>query len=144
VPDAERYWRRVRSVSWSEWIPDGKPDPSVDVDRSLFEWDRFRRSMLEFIRRFDVVACPVAERAAGLHGTVGKHEFVYTLPFSLTGWPVVAVRAGTSPAGLPIGVQIAARPWRDDVALAVAKIVEAQFGGCPVAPLPPEFDGTDD
>ena len=33
------------------------------------------------------------------------------------------VRGGTSEEGLPIGVQIVSRPWREDVALAVAQIL---------------------
>ena len=35
------------------------------------------------------------------------------------------MRGGTSSEGLPIGVQIVARPWREDVALAVAYYLEA-------------------
>ena len=53
----------------------------------------------------------------------------YTTPFSLAGWPAATVRAGTSPEGLPIGVQLAAPPWRDDVALAAAAAVERALGG---------------
>jgi amidase len=49
--------------------------------------------------------------------------------YSLTGWPAVVVRAGTSPDGMPIAVQLVARPWRDDVTLAAATLVEAHFGG---------------
>jgi amidase len=40
------------------------------------------------------------------------------------------VRAGSSADGkLPIGVQIVAAPWREDITLAVARFVEAQSGG---------------
>jgi amidase len=53
----------------------------------------------------------------------------FTTPASLTGWPAATVRAGTSPEGLPIGVQLVARPWRDDVALAAALAVERALGG---------------
>jgi hypothetical protein len=55
--------------------------------------------------------------------------FSYTMAYNLTGWPSVVVRGGTSPEGLPIGVQVVARPWREDVALALAKKVEAVGGG---------------
>ncbi len=61
--------------------------------------------------------------------------WAYTLPCSLTGWPCVVVRAGTSPEGLPIGVQIVARPWREDVALAVAQRIESALGGWQRPPL---------
>jgi amidase len=56
-------------------------------------------------------------------------RFDYTLPFSLLGWPVVTVRAGAAKDGLPIGVQLAAKPWRDDVALALGLAVEKEWGG---------------
>jgi len=52
-----------------------------------------------------------------------------SLALLLTGWPVVVVRSGTSPEGLPIGVQVAARPWREDVALSVAQQIETALGG---------------
>jgi len=39
------------------------------------------------------------------------------------------VRAGTSPEGLPIGVQLVARNWCDEVALSAAKAIEKSLGG---------------
>jgi amidase len=35
---------------------------------------------------------------------------------------------GRSPEGLPIGVQIVARPYRDEITLGIAAIVDAAFG----------------
>jgi amidase len=35
---------------------------------------------------------------------------------------------GRSPEGLPIGVQIVARPFEDEVALDIAAVVDAAFG----------------
>jgi len=73
------------------------------------------------------------------HGASGEFEqatmISYLVPFSLTGWPCVIVRAGTSPEGLPLGVQIVARPWREDVALALAQQVESALGGWQPPPL---------
>jgi amidase len=40
-----------------------------------------------------------------------------------------------SPEGLPIGVQVVARPWREDVALALAAEVEAALGGRVAPPI---------
>jgi amidase len=57
----------------------------------------------------------------------------YTELFDVTGWPAGVVRAGTSDSGLPIGVQIIANPWREDVVLAVMALVEA---GLPEFPPP--------
>ena len=41
----------------------------------------------------------------------------------------VGYLAAERPEGLPIGVQLVARPWREDVALAAARVVEAASGG---------------
>jgi amidase len=125
------YWRRERSVAWNEWQTDGESMLTASkVERSLFEWDRFRRSLIAFMETTDVIVTPVSSGPADLHGTpYDDSVWVYTLPYSLTGWPCVVVRAGTSPEGLPIGVQIVARPWREDVALAVAQRVEVVLGG---------------
>ncbi len=54
------------------------------------------------------------------HNQWDETEFIFTLPYSLTGQPAAVAPFGRSPEGLPIGVQIAARRWRDDQALAVA------------------------
>jgi len=99
----------------------------VDVGRHLFEWDRFRRSLIGFMAHYDIILTPAAERPAAPHGA-DAGWIPYTLPYSLTGYPCVVVRAGSSSEGLPIGVQVAARPWRDDVALAAAQAIENALG----------------
>nr|CRL76295.1 amidase [Mycolicibacterium komanii] len=63
------------------------------------------------------------------HGLVEVSDFSHLMAHNLTGWPAVVVRCGTSDEGLPIGVQIAARPWEDATALAVAARLEAALGG---------------
>jgi amidase len=87
--------------------------------------------MLQFWHSFDALVCPVNAYPAPLHGTTFDDAhlpgFSYTMAFNLTGWPVVVVRAGTSSDGLPIGVQVVAAPWREDVALALAAQIETAF-----------------
>lgn len=63
------------------------------------------------------------------HEAADGRDFTYMGAYNVTGWPVVVVRAGISDTGLPIGVQVIARPWRDDVALAIAQHIETTFGG---------------
>jgi amidase len=123
------YWRRPESHSWREWETTQEHTLTPDeIERSIFAWDRLRRDFLNFMRRFDAIICPTAASPAGI-GPASETDFIYTLPFSLTGYPCISVRAGTSAEGLPIGVQVVARPWRDDVALAVASEIEARLGG---------------
>jgi aspartyl-tRNA(Asn)/glutamyl-tRNA(Gln) amidotransferase subunit A len=57
---------------------------------------------------------------------------IYTQPLSFIGLPVVAVPVPQQP--LPIGVQIIAAPWREDVVLRVAHVLEQK--GVAVAPRP--------
>lgn len=124
-----QYWQRPESGSPDEWLPDGEFKlSSEEVEKHIFEWDRFRRALTAFMIDFDVILTPAAELPATPHGA-SPGRIPYTLPYSLVGWPCVVVRVGTSPEGMPIGVQIAARPWRDDIALAVAHLLEGALGG---------------
>jgi amidase len=90
--------------------------------------DRFRERMFAFLEGFDAILSPVAAQPAVPHGTSLEDNvfrgFSYTMTHNLTGWPAAVVRCGTSRDGLPIGIQIAAHPWREDVALALAKAIE--------------------
>jgi amidase len=97
----------------------------------LVRLDLFRAEMFAFWQRYDAILCPACAVPAMLHGTswANATAFSYTMAYNLTGWPSAVVRAGTSPEGLPIGVQIVARPWREDVALAVARHLEQTMGG---------------
>lgn len=94
-------------------------------------WDAFRSSMLQFMAGFDLILSPVAPEVAPPYRTklAGEHQFSYTIPYSLSGNPCVVVRAGVSTEGLPIGVQVVARNWHDDVALRAARAIERALGG---------------
>ena len=61
--------------------------------------------------------------------------FSYASAYNLTGWPGVVVRGGTMPDGTPIGVQVVSRPWREDVALALAQQLETALGGWQRPPI---------
>ena len=124
-----QYWQRPGSTSPDEWHTQGSAElSSLELEQHLFAWDRFRRSLHAFMEHHDVILTPAAAKPATPHGQ-DDGGIPYTLPYSLTGWPCVVVRAGTDPAGLPIGVQLVARPWRDDVALAAAYEIERTLGG---------------
>src|ERR1700704_2518455 len=101
-------------------------------------WNLFNNSMLRFMENYDAVLSPVAPYAALLHGTSfeadNRRGFGYAQMYNLTGWPSATVRVGTSPEALPLGVQVAARPWREDVALALAAHLEKTFGGWKMPP----------
>jgi len=93
----------------------------------------FRAAMFAFLQDYDAVLSPVCATPAILHGTsiedAAFRGFSYTMTYNVTGWPAAVVRCGESSQGLPIGVQVAAHPWREDVALAIALRLEELFGG---------------
>ena len=95
--------------------------------------DEYRSEMTSFLGNYDVIICPSIAYPAPPHGVTYDTDAIrgltYTSAYNMTGWPAAIVRAGTSPEGLPIGVQVVTRPWRDDVALAVAQHIETLTGG---------------
>ena len=95
--------------------------------------DAYRNAMLAFMQDYDALLSPVLPYVAPPHGTSFDEELQkgigYAQMHNLTGWPAATVRIGTSPEGLPLGVQVAARPWREDVALALVRQLETRFGG---------------
>jgi amidase len=97
------------------------------------ELDDFRAGMSALLRDYDAILSPVCEHAALPHGTTIRDDifpgFGYTMIHNLTGWPAAVIRRGTSPEGLPVGVQIAATPWREDIVLALARRIERDGGG---------------
>jgi amidase len=82
--------------------------------------------------------CPVASIPAFRHGerswviegrTVEYLDAVrHTQWFNALAAPAAVVPVGRSPEGLPIGVQIVARPFQDETALGIAAVVDAAFG----------------
>jgi amidase len=100
-------------------------------ERMYSRWDDFRRQVLEFMSRFDLIVSPVAPNSAPLYRAraLPDHQYTYTVPFSLSGNPCVVVRAGTSSENMPIGVQVIARNFNDLVALRAARAIERALGG---------------
>lgn len=109
----------------------------ADTGALLVDIDRFRSAMLSFIEGYDVVICPAHGVPAPPHNFTlnADYSHAFAFAFNLAGWPSAVVRCGTSDEGLPIGVQVAAKPWREDVALAVAARLEKEFGGWVKPPM---------
>jgi len=133
--------RRLLAAAGTETVspplqPWLKPAASAQADEwsdLLEQLDRSRGKMLSFFEHYDAIICPPCAFPAPLHGATLKEDldaaFSYSEVYNYVGWPAVVVRGGTSAEGLPIGVQIVARPWREDVALAIAYRLEKELGG---------------
>jgi amidase len=109
------------------------PKTGAQAQMLWVQTDMYRSAMLSFLKNYDVVLSPACALPAVVHGASQSPAcfpaFSYTFAYNLTGWPGAVVRCGTSTEGLPINVQSVARPWREDVALAVARHLESALGG---------------
>ena len=114
------------------------PLTATDLLNAWAELDIWRGKTLEEMREFPVLLCPVSSIPAFRHGerkwTIDGKPVAYLDAVRHTQWfnslaaPAAVVPVGRSPEGLPIGVQIAARPFEDETALGIASIVDAAFG----------------
>ena len=120
------------------------PISTAEYVEAWEQQDAAKSRMLQWMAAYDVFLCPVANKPAQpidvepgtpSYGAPGG-GWQYTGVFNSTGWPVVVVRCGTSAQGnLPIGVQIVAAPWREDICLAVATHLETRGGGWKKPPI---------
>jgi AtzE family amidohydrolase len=118
------------------------PAAAVVQAQKFRRW--YREQMLRLFESYDAILAPATPCVAPL---IGQKTFVldgkevplrpnigvYTQPISFIGLPVVAVPLPTA-SGLPIGVQVITAPWREDIALRIARALEAS--GTARAPLP--------
>jgi aspartyl-tRNA(Asn)/glutamyl-tRNA(Gln) amidotransferase subunit A len=120
------------------------PAPYLDRAQKFRRW--YRAKVLELFRDVDVLIAPATPCTApaigqvnftldGVELPVRANIGIHTQPISFIGLPVVAVPVPLSP--LPIGVQIIAAPWREDIALRVAQALESM--GVVAAPRPAQF-----
>ena len=111
--------------------------PGLPLDQREFAqvislWDNYRSSMLGYFEDYDILICPVnAKTALPLGEEEDNMAYTYTIAYNLTGWPGVVIRGGSDQNGMPIGIQILAKPFREDHCLAVASWLEAKLGEFP-------------
>ena len=96
------------------------------------QWDAYRAGMARFFSSYDAVLCPTYTHTALKHGESCKKEnfegFSYTMAWNVAGFPAATVRCGEA-EGLPINVQVVAKPWHDLRALTVCREIEDRLGG---------------
>jgi aspartyl-tRNA(Asn)/glutamyl-tRNA(Gln) amidotransferase subunit A len=117
------------------------PGALVDRAQKFRRW--YRSRVLELFQSVDIILAPatpcvapkLGQQTFVIDGTelpVRPNIGIFTQPISFIGLPVVAVPVPLDP--LPIAVQIIAAPWREDLALKVARALERM--GVVAAPKP--------
>jgi Asp-tRNA(Asn)/Glu-tRNA(Gln) amidotransferase A subunit family amidase len=114
------------------------PLTATELLQAWAELDLLRAKTLVEMSDFPVLLCPVAGIPAFRHHerewivegkTVAYLDAVrHTQWFNALAAPAAVVPVGRSPEGLPIGVQVVARPFEEEIALGVAALVDAAFG----------------
>lgn len=105
---------------------------------SWIQRDLVRMRLFAQLEKFPILLSPVASIPAFRHGErewqiEGKNvkyldAWSYCEWYNLLGMPAVSVPVGSSEQGLPIGVQLAGRPWEEETVLEVAEILEREIG----------------
>ena len=128
---------RTRAVDFDPAVRDrllaGALVPGSLVDRAQKFRRWYRSRVLELFRSVDIILAPATPCIApklgqqtfvidGVELPVRPNIGIFTQPISFIGLPVVAVPLPLDP--LPIAVQIIAPPWREDLALKVARALE--------------------
>jgi aspartyl-tRNA(Asn)/glutamyl-tRNA(Gln) amidotransferase subunit A len=123
--------------------------PAVWVEKAQKLRRAFRDKVLRLFDEVDAILAPATPMQAPLIGQktavfggvelpVRPNLGIFTQPFSFIGLPVAAVPVWLKGAQLPLGVQIIAAPWREDVCLRLAYRLEGE--GICVAPVAKGFE----
>lgn len=138
------------------FLPKSQPLVRAFARGLAFNWRRYNEALNirerliaqleQFLGSWDVWMCPVTPSVAFPHQQprkfgkpptimVDDHPLSYlegtismVTPFSLTGSPVVTMPVGVI-NGLPVGVQIVGKRWRDEALLDNCMVIESAIGG---------------
>lgn len=115
---------------------------------ALTQRDNLIAQMDKELEKWDVWLCPVAMTAAFTHRAKGAAIEVdgkkvpyqmangaYLVPFNLTGHPVVVIPIGFTSDGLPIGMQIVGKRWKEMELLSIAGKLDEIIGGFQIPDL---------
>lgn len=133
--------RELLSPTFLDFLRIAGAQPPLTPESLLQAWaesDLVRARLLAEMEACPLLLLPVASTPAFKHG---EREWIidgqqvrymdsmrYTQWFNLLGLPAAVVPVARSNEGLPIGVQVAGRPYGDELVLAVAHALDVEFG----------------
>ena len=129
------------SATFRYYLEVARREPILSGEELLNAWadsDQVRANLLEEITPYSAVITPVCSIPAFRHG---EREWMidgrraeyfdvmrFTQWFNLLGAPAAVVPVSRSLEGLPIGLQIAGRPYQDEAVLRIAEMLDYDFG----------------
>jgi len=139
--EQEAHWTYTENL---DRALDRPPASAWQLVESLATRDAMRRRLIEQMRRVPVLLMPVSSVVAFPHRErrfatetkpVGLFQAMMpSTTFNVLGFPALTVPFGKSAEGLPVGVQLVARPWEEELLLELGVRLEAVRG---LSPEPP-------
>jgi Asp-tRNA(Asn)/Glu-tRNA(Gln) amidotransferase A subunit family amidase len=141
------------SPTFLDFLSIAHTQPRLAADELLLAWcetDMVRSQLLAEMHDFPILLSPVCSIPAfrhgerhwtlsDVHGAPQSLDYLdamrFTQWFNLLGAPAAVVPVARSSEGLPIGLQLAGRPYADEQVLGVAAILEQDFGYTAPPPL---------
>jgi Asp-tRNA(Asn)/Glu-tRNA(Gln) amidotransferase A subunit family amidase len=123
---------------FTSWVAAESPHTAQTLLDTWIERDLVRTQIFKQMDEFPVLLCPVASISAFRHGerswqVEGKtveylDAWSYCEWFNLLGMPAATIPVSRTSEGLPIGVQVAAKPWEEELVLSVSEVLERGSG----------------
>ena len=123
-----------------EYLAFTAAEPAVTLESFMAactERDLVRADLLRQLRDVPILLSPVSTAPAFKHGAGNyragdAHNYRDTMRYcqwlNLAGFPGLSLPFGQSPEGLPINIQLIARPYEEELLLAVAETLEQSRG----------------
>jgi len=127
---------------------------AAELYAAIFERTKLYRQVQAWFEEADIVAMPTLSRSAvpieqDFFGPIEIDNqsvesiraawYPYTMPFNLTGNPAVSLPCGFDAAGMPLAIQLIARPGEDALLLRVAAAFEQAQPWTQIRPALPEL-----
>ncbi len=136
-------------IVWN--LEKGKQLTTEDIGRAQKTQAKIFKSLINFFNDFDLLICPCAivppfDSELRFVEALGEYTFnsyyewlAITFALTLTGCPVLAVPAGFTSAGLPVGLQIVGPPRDEGPILSAGHLLEQLTGISKRLPIDPNI-----
>ena len=87
-----------------------------------------KREFAQTLQKFDLIASPtmssIPPKFDDMTGMTTTRQPSFTGPYNLTGMPAISVPCGFTPEGLPVGLQLAGKPFDEPTVFRAAYAYE--------------------
>lgn len=131
-------WEQLVDPRLARMLDKGARLSVAEVQRAQWAREAFWERMAEVLERFDAVAAPVTSIVGAAAGGLGPRAIAgqptralawlaFCVPANLTGQPACSLPIGAARSGLPLGLQLMARPHDEATLLRLAAGYERAF-----------------